>query len=80
MLRGWLQCVFWVAMQLPSNPDPIPRRVRVSEMRPGDYFGALFLTVLFAVVIGVLAALWIAAWVVTNQFHTTTPAFPTLPP
>ena len=43
-------------------------------MRPGDYFGALFLSVLFAVVIGVLAAVWIGVWLVTHVLNQPTPS------
>jgi multidrug efflux pump subunit AcrB len=59
---------------------PKPTRPRVADMRPGDYFGALFLTVAVAIIVGILAALLIAAWLATNTFHTTTPVIPTFPP
>jgi len=64
----------------PAVAPPDPPRPRVADMRPGDYFGALFLTVAVAVIVGIVAALLIVAWLATNAFHTTTPAIPTFPP
>lgn len=47
---------------------------RLADMRPGDFFGGLFLVVLFAVVIGVLAAFWITAVVITQRYQVLPPA------
>lgn len=53
-------------------------------MRPGDFFGGLFLVIVFAVVLGVLAAFWITSVVITQRFQVLPPApsstpFPTFP-
>lgn len=56
--------------------EPQQRRAapRLADMRPGDFFGGLFLVVVFAVVVGVLAAFWITAVVITQRFQVLPPA------
>lgn len=50
---------------------------RVADMRPGDYFGALFLVIVFAVVIGVLSSVALIAWFMAQSASHLTLTFPT---
>jgi hypothetical protein len=62
-----------LAVQPPPDPQRGRHQSRVADMRPGDFYGGLFLCVLFAVVIGILAAAWIGLWFVTNVLNQPAP-------
>jgi hypothetical protein len=74
-MSGWAAAYGPLAVQPPPDPQLGRRQRRVADMRPGDFFGGLFLSALFAVVIGLLTAVWIGVWFVTNVLNQPAPHF-----
>jgi len=72
-MGDWAAAYGPLAVQPPPDPQLGRRQRRVADMRPGDFFGGLFLSILFAVVIGILAAVWIGVWFVTNVLNQPAP-------